>query len=424
MRLVKPLSHTDICIVLFLATALCKYFLPGYLTKLLPIVAMGIAFLLIRQIKEIVLNKQDFFFSIFFVGWLFGCFYSVDLFKGLGYVMSFFMAYSMIILLRKKSINESLVISEISIFCFIFSFFLFIQPFFPDIVSKITRHFSYPGNNNELIEAWINNSWYMGLFPERAPAAFYSCILIGTGLYCVLKSKYLQNFRLQICGWIMMTTGLYCVILTAKRGLLLGSGVALIISYIINQKSRNIPIGKVFIVIFLIIIIVIAILLNLDAFKILLIRFIEVDDITTGRTNIYFKMLSSILKNPLIGTGTASAFKMLGIGGHNIYLTVLFENGIVAFTFLIIAILYTLYKTIINAFFIGRHIGHSKLPFFIFGLYIQILFFIYGFFGNPLYDNYILYFYLFSLLINSNMIYNFKRKTLNESLYTNISFRK
>lgn len=60
----------------------------------------------------------------------------------------------------------------------------------------------------------------------------------------------------------------------------------------------------------------------------------------------------------------------------------------------------------------GSYEYHQGIPFLLFSLYIQVFFLVYGMSGNPLYDNYILYFYLFAIFIVKNSEYHFEKINL------------
>lgn len=399
-------------IILFLITALCKYFLPSFVTKALPIAALliALAFYSKRNIGSKI-PKTAFLHFLFLGCWFCGCFYSPDISKGLGYVFSFLISFLLYLTLKDEKFNKPILLYIFSFFCLVFSLSIIIHPIVPDFISNITKHFSYNVEYYDLIEAWMVNDWFSGLFPERAPAAFYSSMLINAGLFFVFYKNNAKRKRMMlIIGIIFICLGSYSILLTVKRGLLLGSFIAAFLTYITYKKACNLSIWKICISVIILVSIVFLIISNLEGSQAMLLRFANDGDITTGRTKIYANIMRYVFDNFFFGTGTGSAKKVLGIGGHNIYLTILMENGIFTFIIFIAAIIVNLFHIIKISMRIGLANKYEYLPFLMFSLYIQMFFAIYGFSGNPLYDNYILYVYIFSMLISMNTLYCFNKE--------------
>nr|WP_296099758.1 O-antigen ligase family protein [uncultured Mediterraneibacter sp.] len=384
----------------YLINALCKYFLPGIVTKILPLLAVGITLVGSSSLLKLKIKRLDKFFVLFLFVWFLGCFYSANITKGLGYVFSFSVALLFGIYVSYLEIDEDKIMKLLAICCFIMECFLILQPQAPEIVEQVTKLFSYDSNDYIVMKSWARNGWYSGLFPDRAPAAFYCSVLVGTGLYYTYRNyKKSGTLFAKFLGIILLSIGVYGILLTAKRGLLLGTLIAAFITYIVYKKVNREPVWKICVTVGVISVIAWLVFSNMEATQIMLMRFFDNDNMMTGRSAIYDNVYRYIWSSPIIGTGTASAFSLLGIGGHNIYLTVFMENGIIGFTLFILALLYSLCKTIALALKMGRINSKEYLPFLMFSLFIQIFFLIYGMSGNPLYDNYILYFYLFAVLI-------------------------
>lgn len=88
------------------------------------------------------------------------------------------------------------------------------------------------------------------------------------------------------------------------------------------------------------------------------------------------------------------------------------ENGILGFVVFISVLGYAFFSTVQLALRFGSYEYHQGIPFLLFSLYIQVFFLVYGMSGNPLYDNYILYFYLFAIFIVKNSEYHFEKINL------------
>lgn len=409
---VKRKAYVDtvvqMIVYIYLLNAVCKYFLPGTLTKTLPIIAVVLAALKTNEPFRLQISRIDRPFIAFGIVWLIGCLYSTAITKGVGYVLSFAVAFTLGLYLRKNELNEKEIVKFLVVSCTILVVCVIVQPIIPDVISNINQYFSYSADEYYVMNAWMRNGWYSGLFPDRAPAAFYGVILIGTGLYYLLCNYNLNVTKFQrLFGAIFAILGVYGVLLTAKRGLLIGALAASFISYIVYKKANQTAIWKICIAALLVVAVVWFSFSNLEATQIMLLRFFDNDDIMTGRTKIYSIILTVFSSSPIWGSGTASAFDVLGVGGHNIYLTVFMENGIVGGLIFIYAVGNALIFTIKNALKYGKKGYGELLPFLVFSLYIQVFFLVYGMSGNPLYDNYILYFYLFAILITKNTEYRY-----------------
>ena len=414
-------QHTSIllqcAVYIYLLNAVCKYFLPGTVTKFLPIMAVILAAMSNKEPFKLPLSRIDKPFIAFLIAWLIGCIYSSTILKGLGYVMSFSIAFAFSMYIRKKSIDEKGMIKFLSIMCTILAFGVILQPILPDVISNVNRLFSYSAEEYTVMNAWTRNGWYSGLFPDRAPAAFYCVVLVGTGLYYLYSNIKIDGTLFQRCyGVFFSFVGIYGILLTAKRGLLLGSLIAAFLTFIVYKKANQTSIWRICIAGVAVIIIVWFVFSDMEATQIMLLRFFDNDNLMTGRTKIYNNIFTAIWSSPIWGNGTASAYDILGIGGHNIYLTVFMENGIIGFILFVIAILYCLFCTINDALKFGKNGLDSKIPILMFSVYIQVFFLMYGMSGNPLYDNYILYFYVLALLITKNVEWQYKEILYNKEI--------
>lgn len=398
-------------IYVYLLNALCKYFLPSTVTKLLPISAVILAALRTPDSFKIKVERIDKLFFVFLFVWFLGCLYSPAILKGLGYVLSFALALFFGIYIGRKNLNEKNIIRFLLISCAIMTAFLIIQPFAPDVVNGVTKLFSYSSEQYYLMNAWAKAGMYTGLFPDRAATAFFCCVLVDTGLYYLYQNGITRTTCWQsLLGILAIIMGIYGGLLTAKRGLFLAMFVAVFITYVVYRKSKGVPIWKICLAVAILAVVVGILLWNATVSRVILQRFFESDDLLNGRGDIYSNIYVNIASSPIFGRGTASAFSLLGIGGHNIYLTVLMENGIIGLLSFLAAILYCLYRTIAVAMRFGKSNCLERIPFLLFSLFVQVFFLVYGLSGNPLYDNYILYFYLLAVFITKNCTFHFYKE--------------
>jgi len=361
----------QVAVYIFLINALCKYFLPNSLTKILPIFAVLLASVRTPSPFILPIRRIDKPILVFLVIWFLGCFYSPAMSKGLGYVFSFALAFLFGVYVSQKNVDEKKVMRLLAVSCTVLAFFILVQPVAPELVSRVNRLFSYSSSEYALMNAWTRNGWYTGLFPDRAPAAFFCSVLIGVGLYYLYCNyKTTGSIFQRFFGIVFALIGAYGVLLTVKRGLLIGAGIAAFVSFIVYKKANKAPIWRICLAAILAIFIIWIIFSNMEVTQVMIARFVDNDNPLTYRDVIYGNIFEKFWSSPLFGTGTASAFSLLGIGGHNIYLTVLMENGILGFIVFISVLGYSFFSTVQLILKFGAYEYHQRIPFLLFSLYL------------------------------------------------------
>ncbi|MGN1456641.1 MAG: O-antigen ligase family protein [Acutalibacteraceae bacterium] len=393
-----------LAIFLFLLNAVCKYFFPSSLTKVLPIMALACAIISYNNKIHISIKNIDILFICFGIVWFIGCIYSTSFQKGFGFVLSFFLSllFSMIICTRKLDTEK--IVLFLAFVCSVFSVLVIIQPIVPNLIHTIVSYLPYTYAQIAEMNYWSTRlGMYSGIFPDRAAAAFFSSILIGCGLYFLYKQQndFISKFE-KIRGVLFIVIGSLSLLMTAKRGHLVAAAFAGIMTYIVYKKAKHKSVLKIVLATVILVTLGLLIISNIDAAQVMLERFNNNDNFYTNRLDIYDNIYKEISENPILGTGTASAVDVLGIGGHNIYLTVFMENGIFGFLLIILCVSGSIYYTLRMIYMQSQNHDYDYLPNLLFALFIQIFFMVYGFTGNPLYDNYIFYIYIFSLGLVKN----------------------
>src|SRR5699024_8667004 len=114
-----------------------------------------------------------------------------------------------------------------------------------------------------------------------------------------------------------------------------------------------------------------------------------------------FKLMwNGFLERPVTGWGTFSILNKITINhGHNIYLQILHDHGILgSIPFLAICVI-----NLVKSFYLLIKFDSEKRSILLFSASIQLLFILWGLTGNPLYDLYPFTIYLLSLLILSDL---------------------
>lgn len=215
-------------------------------------------------------------------------------------------------------------------------------------------------------------------------------ISVGTMIY----GAYALCYKRGIDKYLFFNS-VVALLLTGKRAhVLFGMGGLYVAYYVYNSGKKK---GKFFksIGMLLIAAIVFAIASSLfPALATVVNRFIdsvEAGDTTMGRTAVWLKALTYVPNYLILGMGWE---QYAASGGwtwnlHNIYLQLLLETGLIGFLLYVGWFGFMLVRTWKTLAFIRCNRSHFLLQdscMMCFALGMQVLFLLYGFTGNPLYD--------------------------------------
>lgn len=229
----------------------------------------------------------------------------------------------------------------------------------------------------------------VGFTQNPAVIAFSISIVL---FYLFIKIIYERNQLSKIIYVILFIIAYYLLFSTGKRIFLLISiiGLCYLILRIFGDNLQS-KIKAIFLLI-IIVLVFILFLFYTEIGQLLLLRTIDADDISTGRFDIYTILWKDFLDSPIIGNGTYSTKDVITLNnGHNIYIQVLRENGIIGMIPLLIMLIGNLFVT-------DKLIRNSKSDddkvLLAMSISVQFLFILWGLTGNPLYDNYPLVAYI------------------------------
>lgn len=245
-----------------------------------------------------------------------------------------------------------------------------------------------------LIDA-INNGYMTGLCYHYSTMGMY--MSVGT---IAFSGVLFQNKNAKLWNILIFIAFLVGLVMTGKRGPLLFTILALVITILITRKKhftkkqlqRVVSATVIFVVTFIVTYI------NVPQLKQVIDRFAvgsgDLDDFTSGRIGYFWiNAIEMFLDSPIFGHGWRS-FKYSGSGtlnandAHNIYLQLLAEVGLVGFAlvmFFIICTLVTTYKAI-RKNEVKMCLSNANTCILKMSFAYQIFFLLYGISGNPLYD--------------------------------------
>lgn len=262
--------------------------------------------------------------------------------------------------------------------------FTYFSVFFIDHALKITEYF-FTDDVQIITTRWAKEFHvYAGISGQTGTNAFFIAVLIGLFFaeLCMRRRNKLVGI-LFVASWIGM-------LFTGKKGILLAAIFSILAVYCVNggkvAKRKLVAISSVVFMIFL--------LTCMVFYK----QFYDLFFVSIfTRVRIIDGLLLAIRERPFLGNGVNSVgnFTYDGHLGHNIYLQMWSEQGIIGLIILLLALFCTLYMTYmqIKTKTIDSGIQVSIL----FSLYMQIFVIIYGLFGNPLYDYNIILTYFFAI---------------------------
>lgn len=224
-----------------------------------------------------------------------------------------------------------------------------------------------------------------GITGQTGINVFYISIYIA-----IVYSKIVCTKNYKLYNIISLIIGFIALFLTAKRGPLITNIIVILLITIIfgNINIKNfIPKVAIFIGISIIGWQIISEIpqanIMIEKFE----TFTKSNDITNGRTDLWYEAISYIKMNPIIGIGAYATPRVMGEMTHNIYIQLILELGIIGFLFFALAMLKSFVLTLKNYFKIKgkKTLKDSEKVFFSISIYIQLYFLIYGISGNPLY---------------------------------------
>lgn len=238
--------------------------------------------------------------------------------------------------------------------------------------------------SGEALEKYMdlfNSGSYPGINGQTGINGYFISLFIAYIVAEILTNPH------KVLNYILLVFSIIALLLTNKRSFLLGNIIAAFILFCQNtlsekHKGRNLIIFAAILIICLLIFkyspAVNGVLEKMNALE-------KNGDITNGRSASWEETINIFKKKPFFGVGAASLEIVYGVSTHNVYLQVLAEMGIYGFITFVIFLLSSLkcsFKTYTSMVKYNL-VNEKKISGM--ALYIQILFIIYCFSGNPLY---------------------------------------
>lgn len=308
----------------------------------------------------------------------------------IGFCLSFLICYFNS---RLKNRYKSLVI-VLSIFSFLFMIATYLQFFNVRILQSFVNTYlndSSGINNYRAAQEWGS---YYGLASTNFENAFFISVFCG-GIIAVYFCKR------KIWNEVLYLIGMGAILLSGKRSIILANILAAILCFgTVKRIKISIKVIKKYLITLgigvfcLFYINKITNVFNLIIYKTNIVT--KNSSILNGREDMYNQLLSLMDNKILFGHGIGSVYSIFLEGAHNIYLQLLYELGVIGLVLFCVFFLYNLK----NAYVAMKYFQSGEKKFVaIFSFYLQMIFLVYGFLGNPLFYNSSLIIYFISVSI-------------------------
>ena len=393
--LLSIISGFSIC---FCYYPVCHYWLWG-------VIVFGVIFINKTEITIRINNIVKEWLLIFCI-WFIGALYSMDPVRGIKYCIAYFLAFIIsLYFLKYSSLKFVKALYGFSLIHVLATIIREIAPNFIGSLCSVILPAKLLNSQNLIMHGghWVGN---IGITTQTGWNAFFITINLLISLTFIFCYDF--HHKKKYFYYISSVLSLVSLLLTNKRGYLIAVLVTIVFSFLIKYLT-DITKKKLFILIIWFCLFCSLMFCGFyfsNTFKVFgkikSLNNMDMNSISAGRLVIYTRMVSLLLpENKFIfGFGTGSTNSMLGIDGHNIYLQLIFENGLIfsgVFFYVFIKNWFISLKKniLLNKLQLYDYRGNDIIVCLSF-LY-QTVFLCLGFLSNPLYDTPM--FLLYTLLL-------------------------
>lgn len=272
----------------------------------------------------------------------------------------------------------------------LYGIFVYLDMFAPELMMSINKSVLKDGSLQFYtdLSAW---GYYPGVTGFNFMSGFFVTLFLAYCLYNVLFPKG----KGTLIYVILTVLSVLATILVQKRSIFIASTVAvccmIVFSFLTKKRIKH------FIIAFLLIGVLFAavyiFLQNSESGAKFLDRFNNSDDLSSGRFDIYEKLMLDWQKYFLFGNGTGASQAIVSSGAHNIYVQIIYDHGLVGLLLYVAWFILNLRYTLIRFKKVQGPCYEKRILFM--SMFVQIIFLIYGFFGNPINDLCVFLLYVF-----------------------------
>lgn len=326
--------------------------------------------------------------------------------------MYLMIAYFLIRILLDNEYNwQSLFVKLTYFFSFLCVAATLLSYVLPDVMLKIAE-LLFEGDILTVYKSLFSRGAYAGITGQTSLNGFFISIFIA------FVVGQLINGNKKYTTYIMLAFGVIALLMTQKRSFLVANIFSVLVLFWRNAISDSKRSKRIFRFIVLGAVIFLVFRYSPAAREIME-KFHVLDDAgdtSNGRYELWQLTFDIWKQNPVLGAGAGALANSYGIATHNSYIQVLAEMGIAGFISFISLLLVTLSKSFKKYEFLlnSKYISEKDKKNCGISIYIQVLFIVYSFFGNPLHGiSFMMPYVMFTSLIESyynRVQYNLVRK--------------
>ncbi len=280
------------------------------------------------------------------------------------------------------------------------------QYLFPDRYYAVLYPLFGSKQQDSIRRQFTNHKMYPGFTSQTAVTAQFILLGIMVVLFLYYQNKTKKE---KICSIFELAFLFGGLLLTGKRSPIVVLPVVIIfVDMLTTKRSKKV---KRFLTITLFIVVIFILLYFLSPLlsesrnsiaRMFEYSFNSIEGLETasnGRFSLASHAISEFLKNPLFGIGWGGYTKLYNAAGaHNIYLQLLCECGMIGFL-LAVSAMYYAFSCSIGILKQLDKSDRTLITLMKCSVFIQMYTFVYGLFGNPIYDQSYLLMYFWGLLI-------------------------
>lgn len=316
--------------------------------------------------------------------------------------------FTVLVAFSDEDLSYENVIRTFTVLCSFYCAGIFLQTINPALVESINRSI-LDGASYSSYKELSSYSYYLGFSGFNVMPTLFSALLSGIYLSKLYLAKSSLFKKLVYTGIVLI--GIIATVIAQKRGMFIACVVAIIAMMLITFANKKN--ARRFITVILLLLIFFAVIYyfmqTTEAGQQFIRRFTESDDISSGRFDIYSFLFAESKNTFIFGKGTGASQALINMGAHNIYIQIYFDHGIIGILIYLAWFIFNL-KYTVKLFRNKANMPIIKQILFI-SLYVQVLFLIYGFFGNPINDIYIFLLYIFFIAISCAIQTNIKKQS-------------
>ncbi len=270
------------------------------------------------------------------------------------------------------------------------------------------------------VRGYSDLGYLTGLSMQNGIAVWFCAILLSYSMGQILTHK-----RMGYRQFFVICLGILSILLTKKRAILLAAAVASYFLYLAFNRNKVTATFRLLLISLAFVALGVVAYHTIPQFQFMWDKTFHSDRMLSGRETMWEDMIAMYSSAPLIGVGGGTCTYLYGYGGHNCYLQLLGEYGIIGLILFLLAFglpyLRALFRT---KKFLKANRYTKEAECLLTSLFMQTVFFIYCFSGNPVFDYVFFLMEIINIAVAQNVLsgkLSFRKGIDNENFVNNYS---